>query len=196
MNATEAPMTDEKLTALNAPPVDPLPDHIQRYYEVCEEKLGLVPNVLRAYAFSPERLDGFSRMYNALMLGESELSKAEREMIAVAVSAHNHCFYCLVAHGAALRELTGDARLADTIAANYRHAEITPKQRAMLDFALKVTRASAEIEEADRQALRDAGFSDRGIWDIAEVAAFFNMSNRVSSAVAMKPNGEYFERGR
>ncbi len=180
------------ITALDLPPVNPLPDDIVRYYEVCEEKLGLIPNVLAAYSFEPDRLRGFSQMYNALMLAPSELSKAEREMIAVVVSSLNHCHYCLVAHGAALRQLTGDAKLADTIAANYRHAELTSRQMAMLDFAVKVTKASAEIGEADRQALRDEGFSNRGIWDVAEVAAFFNMSNRVSSAIAMKPNDDYF----
>ena len=186
----DAPDT-KGLTALDLPPVDPLPEDIARYYEVCEEKLGMIPNVLAAYAFEPDRLRGFSQMYNALMLGESELTKAEREMIAVVVSSLNHCHYCLVAHGAALRQLTGDPALAETIAANYRHADISARQRAMLDFAVKITRASSEIEEADRQTLRDAGFSDRGVWDVAEVAAFFNMSNRMSSAVAMKPNAEY-----
>lgn len=189
-------MTDKNLTALDLPPVDPLPDDVKRYYEVCVEKLGMVPNVLAAYGFAPEKLRAFSQMYNNMMLGESELSKAEREMIAVVVSAHNHCWYCLVSHGASLRQLTGDPALAETIAANYRHADITAAQRAMLDFALKMTRASAEIEEADRQALRDAGFSDRGIWDIAEVAAFYNMSNRMSSAVAMRPNDEYHGQAR
>lgn len=187
---TKAPDT-KGMTALDLPPADPLPDDIARYYEVCEEKLGMIPNVLAAYSFEPDRLRGFSQMYNALMLGESELSKAEREMIAVVVSSLNHCYYCLVAHGAALRQLTGDPALAETIAANYRHADITPRQRAMLDFAVKVTKASSEIVEEDRQALRDAGFSNRGVWDVAEVAAFFNMSNRVSSAIAMKPNAEY-----
>ena len=180
------------MTALNLPPVDPLPEDLSRYYDVCREKLGMIPNVLAVYAFEPDRLRGFSQMYNALMLGESELSKAEREMIAVAVSAQNHCHYCLVAHGATLRLLTENAALADTIAANYRHADITPRQMAMLDFAMLVTKASAEIGEADREALRAVGFSDRGVWDVAEVAAFFNMSNRMSSAVAMRPNAEYY----
>lgn len=179
------------MTALELPPVDPLPEDITRYYEVCEEKLGMIPNVLAVYAFEPERLRGFSAMYNALMLGASEVSKAEREMIAVVVSSLNHCYYCLVAHGATLRMLTEDPKLSEAIAANYRLADITPRQRAMLDFAAKVTKASAEITEADRQSLRDAGFSDRGIMDIAEVSGFFNMSNRVSSAIAMKPNDEY-----
>lgn len=184
-------MTD-KTIALDLPAVDPLPDDIARYYEVCEEKLGMIPNVLKTYGFAPERLNAFSKMYNELMLAPSDLTKAEREMVAVVVSAENRCHYCLVAHGATLRQLTGDAKLADTIAANYRHADITPKQRAMLDFALKITRASAEIEEDDRQTLRDAGWGERAIWDMAEVAAFFNMSNRMSSAAAMRPNDEYY----
>lgn len=180
------------MTALNLPQADDLPPDVEKYYAVCEEKLGMIPNVLAVYGFAPERLRGFSGMYNALMLGESELSKAEREMIAVTVSAHNNCHYCLIAHGATLRQLTGDAALADTIAANYRHADITPRQRAMLDFAVKMTKASDAIVEEDRQALRDAGFSETGIFDIAEVAAFFNMSNRMASAIAMKPNPEYY----
>lgn len=184
-------MSDPKVTALDLPAEDPLPEGVQRYYEVCEEKLGMVPNVLRAYGFSQDRLNGFSAMYNSLMLGESELSKAECEMIAVCVSAENHCFYCLVAHGATLRQLTGDPILSEAIAANYRHASLDDRQRAMLDFATKVTRASYDIDEADRQILRDAGFSNRAIWDIAETAAFFNMSNRIASAVGMKPNDEY-----
>lgn len=183
-------MSDD-ITALDLPPVDPQPEDVARYYEVCEEKLGMVPNVLAAYGFAPERLRAFSQMYNALMLGESELTKAEREMIAVAVSAENHCFYCLVAHGAALRQLTGDPALAEAIGANYRHAGLDARQRAMLDFAVKVTRESAALDEADRASLRVAGFSDRAIWDVAEVAAFFNMTNRMASAVAMRPNAVY-----
>lgn len=184
-------MSDAKLTALDLPAETPTPDDIKRYFEVCEEKLGMIPNVLAAYAFSSDRLRAFSQLYNALMLGESELSKAEREMIAVAVSAENHCFYCLVAHGAAVRQLTGDPALAETIAANYRHADLEPRQRAMLDFAVKMTKASNTIEEEDREKLREAGFSNRAIWDIAEVAGFFNMTNRVSSAVGMRPNEAY-----
>lgn len=184
-------MTDQT-TALDLPAVDPLPEDVARYYEICREKLGMVPNVLRTYGFAPDRLNAFSRMYNELMLAPSDLTKAEREMIAVVVSAENRCHYCLVAHGAALRQLTGDVKLADTIAANYRHADVSPKQRAMLDFAVKITRASAEIEEADRAILRAAGWSDRAIWDMAEVSAFFNMSNRMSSAVAMRPNDDYY----
>ncbi len=183
-------------TALNLPPVDPLPEATQAYFDKCVEKLGIVPNVLRAYAFDIAKLDAFAAMYNELMLAESGLSKLEREMIAVAVSAENRCHYCLVAHGAAVRVLSGDPALGEALVANYRVAAITARQRAMLDFAVKMTRASAEIGEADRAALRDQGLSDRDIWDVAAVAGFFNMSNRMASAVDMRPNPEYHAQGR
>ncbi|RMF39914.1 MAG: alkylhydroperoxidase [Alphaproteobacteria bacterium] len=183
-------------TALDLPPVDPLPEDTAKYFALCEEKLGLVPNVLRAYAFSPEKLRGFTTMYNELMLGESGLTRLEREMIAVAVSAVNRCFYCLVAHGAAVRELSGRPELGEALVMNYRVADLSPRERAMLDFAVKMTEESHRIEEADRQLLRDAGFSDRDIWDIAAVASFFNMSNRMASAVDMRPNPEYHARAR
>ncbi len=188
-------MTDNH-TALDLPAVDPLPEATARYFEICEEKLGLVPNVLRAHAFDIEKLDAFTALYNTLMLAPSGLSKLEREMIAVVVSSINRCWYCQVAHGAALRALSGDPALGEAMVMNYRVADITPRQRAMLDFAVKVTQASATIEEPDRQALRDHGFSDRDIWDIANVAAFFNMSNRVASATGMVPNPEYHSQAR
>ncbi|MEM7090059.1 MAG: peroxidase-related enzyme [Pseudomonadota bacterium] len=178
-------------TALNLPMVDPLPHDTQRYFDICVEKLGFVPNVLRAYAFDIDKLNAFTAMYNDLMLGDSALSKLEREMIAVVVSSINRCFYCLVAHGAAVRQLSGDPHLGEMLVMNYRVAPLDHRQRAMLDFAVKTTRASAEIEEIDRQHLRDAGFSDRDIWDIANVTGFFNMSNRVASATAMTPNPDY-----
>jgi uncharacterized peroxidase-related enzyme len=183
-------------TALDLPQVDPLPEETQRYFDLCVEKLGFVPNVLRAYAFDIEKLNAFTALYNDLMLAPSGLSKLEREMIAVAVSAENKCFYCLVAHGAAVRQLSGDPALGERIAFNYRTAAIEPRQRAMLDFAVKMTRASAEIEEADRQVLRDHGLTDRDIGDVASVAGFYNMSNRIASATAMEPNTEYHELAR
>jgi uncharacterized peroxidase-related enzyme len=130
------------------------------------------------------------------MLAPSGLSKLEREMIAVAVSSDNHCFYCLTAHGASVRQLSGDPALGEMIAMNWRAADLSPRRRAMLAFAAKLTRASHEIEEKDRQALREAGFSDRDIWDIAAVASFFNMSNRMASAVDMRPNPEYHAQAR
>ena len=183
-------------TALDLPEVDPLPPATQAYFDKCVEKLGLVPNVLRAYAHDIAKLDAFAAMYNELMLGESGLSKLEREMIAVAVSAENRCFYCLVAHGAAVRALSGDPALGEMLVMNYRVAPLDARQRAMLDFAVLMTTASATIAEADREALRAVGFSDRDIWDIAAVAGFFNMSNRMASAVDMRPNPEYHAQAR
>lgn len=184
-------MTDPSPTALDLPMVSPLPDETRAYFDLCAEKLGLVPNVLRAYAFDIAKLDAFIAMYNDLMLGDSGLSKLEREMIAVVVSAVNRCFYCLVAHGQAVRALSGQPELGEHLVMNWRTADLTPRQRAMLLFAEKLTEASSRIEEADRQALRDAGFTDREIWDIAAVAGFFNMSNRIASATDMRPNPEY-----
>jgi len=178
-------------TALDLPMMEPLPPETQKYFDICQDKLGMVPNVLKAYAFDVDKLNAFTAMYNDLMLGDSKLTKLEREMIAVVVSAINKCFYCLVAHGAAVRQLSGDPQLGEMLVMNYRVAPLDARQRAMLDFAAKMTRASAEIEEADRAALRAAGFADRDIWDIANVAGFFNMTNRVASATAMVPNTEY-----
>ena len=183
--------TPDQPTALNLPMVDPLPPETQKYFDICTEKLGMIPNVLQAYAFDVEKLNSFTAMYNDLMLGPSNLSKLEREMIAVVVSSINKCFYCLVAHGAAVRELSGDPKLGEMMVMNYRVAPLDARQRAMLDFAVLVTTASGTVEESDRDTLRQAGFSDRDIWDIASVAAFFNMTNRVASAIAMKPNDEY-----
>jgi uncharacterized peroxidase-related enzyme len=130
------------------------------------------------------------------MLGASGLSKLEREMIAVVVSSINHCFYCLVAHGAAVRQLSGDSKLGELMAMNYRAAELSSKQRAMLDFAVKITEAPDKIVEADRAALRSDGWTDADIWDIAATAAFFNMSNRMASAIDMMPNEEYHAQAR
>ncbi len=183
-------MTDQP-TALNLPPVDPLPEDTQKYFDICMEKLGMVPNVLRAYAFDIDKLNAFTAMYNDLMLAESGLTKLEREMIAVAVSAQNKCFYCLVAHGAAVRQLSGDPALGEALVMNYRVAPITARQRSMLDFSVQMTIASSTIEEANRQTLREHGFTDRDIWDIASVASFYNMTNRMASAVDMRPNSEY-----
>jgi uncharacterized peroxidase-related enzyme len=169
----------------------PPSDATQAYFAKCEEKLGLVPNVLKVYAFDEKKLRAFTDMYNDLMLGQSGLTKLEREMIAVAVSSVNHCYYCLTAHGAAVRQLSGDPKLGEMMVMNYRAADLDPRRKAMLDFAVKLTESPARIDEADREALRRAGFSDRDIWDIASTAAFFNMSNRVAAAVDMRPNDEY-----
>ena len=166
------------------------------YFKKCVEKLGYVPNVLVAYSHSMPKLESFVNFYNELMLAPSNLSKLEREMIAVVVSAENRCWYCLVAHGAAVRSLSGKPELGEALAFNYRVAEIAPRQRAMLDFALKMARASFEIGEADRAALRTVGFCDKDIWDIAAVASFYAMSNRMASATAMQPNPEYHAQAR
>ncbi|MHA6347467.1 peroxidase-related enzyme [Roseivivax sp. CAU 1761] len=188
-------MTDRP-TALDLPPVEPLPEETRRYFDICEEKLGMVPNVLRAHAFSIEKLNAFTGLYNELMLAESGLTKLEREMIAVVVSWVNRCFYCLTAHGAAVRQLSGDPQLGEMLVMNWRVADLEPRHRAMLAFAEKVTTASAQVAEFDRQALRDVGFSERDIWDIINVAAFFNMTNRVASATDMRPNDAYHAQAR
>ena len=150
-----------------------------------------MPNVLAAYAFDNAKLRAFILMADDLMLGDSGLSKLEREMIAVAVSSVNHCHYCLTSHGAAVRQRAGDPELGELMVHNYRAADLPPRQKAMLDFAVKLTEQPDKIEEADRQALRKAGFTDRDIWDIAAVAAFYNMTNRMAAAADMRPNREY-----
>ena len=183
--------TQDQPTALNLPAVNPLPAATQKYFDICQDKLGMVPNVLRAHAFDIDKLNTFTALYNDLMLADSGLSKLEREMIAVTVSSINRCFYCLTAHGAAVRQLSGDPKLGEMLVMNYRTAPLDARQRAMLDFAALVTTASATVEEPHRQALRDVGFSDRDIWDIINVAAFYNMTNRVASATDMRPNDEY-----
>lgn len=179
------------IIALDIQPLERLDDDLEAYFAKCTEKLGLVPNVLRAYSFDQAKLRAFMDMYNDLMLADSGLSKLEREMIAVTVSSANKCFYCLTAHGAAVRQLSGDPSLGEKLVMNYRTIELEPRHRAMLDFAWKMTTEPAAIEEEDRQSLRDAGFSERDIWDIAAVASFFNMSNRMATAVDMQPNPEY-----
>jgi len=184
-----------EIIALNLP-AEKLSPEMQAYFSKCQEKLGFVPNVLKAYAFDMTKLSAFVAMYNDLMLAPSGLSKLEREMIAVAVSSQNKCYYCLVAHGAAVRALSGDPPLGELIAMNYRSARLSPRERAMLDFAVKLTAEPWSIEDADREALRRAGFTDRDIWDIAAVAAFFNMSNRVASATDMRPNSVYHSQAR
>lgn len=185
-----------KPTALTLPMVDPLPPETQKYFDTCQDKLGMVPNVLQAYATNIDKLNAFTAMYNELMLAASGLSKLEREMIAVVVSSVNKCFYCLTAHGAAVRALSGDPMLGEMLVMNWRVADLSHRHRAMLAFAEKMTRASAEIAEFDREALRDAGFSDADIWDIANVAGFFNMTNRVASATDMRPNDAYHAQSR
>lgn len=183
-------MTDQP-TALDLPMVDPLPETTQKYFDVCADKLGMIPNVLQAYAFDIDKLNAFTALYNDVMLADSGLSKLEREMIAVTVSSINKCYYCLTAHGAAVRQLSGNPKLGEILVMNWRVAPLDARQKAMLAFAELMTVASAKIEEKDRDALRQVGFSDRDIWDIAAVTGFYNMSNRIASATDMRPNDDY-----
>ena len=193
---TAAPAADDTpVIALNLPP-GKLSPAMTAYFRKCQEKLGFVPNVLVAYAFDNTKLEAFVAMYNDLMLGESGLSKLEREMIAVAVSSQNRCYYCLTAHGAAVRQYSGNPLLGEQLVMNYRVARISKRQRAMLDFAVKLTAQPANVEEGDRERLRRAGFSDRDIWDVAAIVGFFNMSNRVASATDMRPNTIYHGQAR
>lgn len=193
--AAAAPQKEEKILALDLTPGE-LDEAMKAYFAKCQEKLGFIPNVLTAYSFDLAKLKAFVAMSDDLMLGKSGISKAEREMIAVVVSSANHCHYCLIAHGAVLRKLTGDIQLADTIVMNYRAAALDARTRAMLDFSWKLTEAPWEVCEEDRAALRKHGFSDRDIWDIAAVAAFFNMSNRLATASGNEPNAEYYAMAR
>jgi len=188
--------SSKPITALDLPPVEEFDDDMQAYFDKCVEKLGMVPNVLQAYSFDMAKLRTFAAFYNELMLAPSGLSKLERELIAVVVSSENRCFYCLVAHGAAVRQLSGDPKLGEIVAFNFRAGDLDERTTAMLEFASKLTRSPDLIVEADREALRTAGFSDRDIWDIAATAGFFNMSNRVASATDMQPNDEYHAQAR
>jgi uncharacterized peroxidase-related enzyme len=166
------------------------------YFKLCEEKLGFVPNVLKAFGFDMAKLEAFVAYRNDLMQGNSGLSALEREMIATVVSAHNRCFYCITVHGASVRHLSGDPVLGELMAMNYRAARLSRRRRAMLDFAAKLTAEPWAIEESDRARLRGAGFSDRDIWDIAAVASFYNMTNRLASATDMRPNDAYHAQAR
>lgn len=186
------------LTALKIrlPSRSKLDPDMQKYFAVCDEKIGFLPNVLAAYSFEPQKLRAFVNLYNDLMLAESELSKLEREMIAVVVSSANRCYYCLTAHGAAVRELSGDPQLGELLVMNWRVAKLPKRQRAMLEFAHKLTVTPAEVGDDDRAALRKAGFSERALWDVASVAGFFNFTNRLATAVDMMPNPEYHAQAR
>ncbi len=186
---------DDPVIALPLPAA-PLDAPTEAYFAKCMEKIGFVPNVLQAYAFDLAKLGAFGAMYNDLMLAPSGLSKLEREMIAVAVSSVNRCYYCLTAHGAAVRQLSGDPVLGEQMVMNYRAARLDPRQRAILDFAVKLTECPHDVEEPDRAALRRVGLSERDIWDVAAVTGFFNMSNRIASATDMRPNAEYHGQAR
>ncbi|EKV30947.1 hypothetical protein C882_4284 [Caenispirillum salinarum AK4] len=181
----------DHIIRLDLPEKPEIGEDMEKYFQVCDEKIGFVPNVLRAYGMKPNKLRAFSKLYNEVMLAESGLSKLEREMIAVVVSCANHCYYCLVAHGQAVRALSGDPQLGEMLAMNYRVADLSPRQRAMCDAAWTLTKAPMDFAEADRQGLRDVGFSDEDIFDIVDTVGFYNYTNRVAHATEMMPNPQY-----
>jgi uncharacterized peroxidase-related enzyme len=178
------------------PRLDELPEDIRARILAVQEKAGFIPNVFMVLAHRPDEFRAFFAYHDALMLKEGGLSKGEREMIVVATSAANECHYCVIAHGALVRVYEKQPLLADQVATNYRKADITPRQSAMLDFAMKVALRSAEIEEGDFARLREHGFSDEDGWDIAGIAAFFGMSNRIANTTGMRPNDEFYLMGR
>jgi len=178
------------------PALDGLPEDIRARILEVQERAGFIPNVFLTLAHRPEEFRAFFAYHDALMLKDGGLTKAEREMIVVATSGANDCLYCIVAHGAILRVYAKDPLVADQVAVNYRKADITPRQKAMLAFALKVALKSAEIVDEDFSALREHGFSDEDIWDIGAIAAFFALSNRMANMIAMRPNDEFHLLGR
>ena len=189
-------MSAAPISRYPVPKLEELPQDIRARMMEVQEKAGFVPNVFVALAHRPDEFRAFFAYHDALMLREGGLSKAEREMIVVATSGANDCLYCIVAHGAILRIYAKNPRVADQVAANYRKADITPRQKAMLAFALKVALHSEEIQDDDFGALRAHGFSDEDIWDIGGIAAFFALSNRVANKISLRPNDEFYLMGR
>lgn len=189
-------MSTPPLSRFPVPALADLPEDVRARILAVQDKAGFVPNVFLAFAHRPEEFRAFFAYHDALMEKDVGLTKAEREMIVVATSGANRCQYCVVAHGAILRVRARNPRVADQVALNHRRAEITPRQRAMLDFAMKVSQASHELEEADYAALRAHGFDEEAIWDIGAIAAFFAMSNRMADLIALRPNDEFYLMGR
>ena len=189
-------MTDQPISRFSLPSLDALPGDIRERIEQVQQKSGFVPNVFLVLARRPEEFRAFFAHHDALMEKNSGLTKAEREMIVVATSAANACQYCVIAHGAILRIRAKNPLLADQIAVNYLKADITPRQKAMLDFALQVALESASVENEDIEALAAHGFSEEDIWDIGAIAGFFAMSNRLANLSSMRPNAEFYTMGR
>ena len=189
-------MQDRPVSRFPVPEIRDLPPDIREQILAVQEKAGFVPNVFLALAHRPDELRAFFAYHDAIMEREGGLTKAEKEMIVVATSAANGCQYCVVAHGAILRIRAKDPLIADQVAINYRKADITPRQRAMLDFAMKVSQESHAVGEADFAALRSHGFTDDDAWDIGSIAAFFSLSNRMANLTAMRPNDEFYTMGR
>ena len=189
-------MSEKPISRFTVPELNNLPEDIRGTILDVQEKSGFVPNVFLALANRPDEFRAFFAYHDALMEKEGGLTKGEREMIVVATSAHNQCIYCVVAHGAILRIREKNPQLADQIASNYRKADITPRQKAMLDFALKVSKSSHEISNADIDDMRELGFSNDDIWDIGAISALFALSNRMANLTSMRPNDEFYLLGR
>jgi uncharacterized peroxidase-related enzyme len=189
-------MTKSEISRFPVPAIDGLPDDVRARILQVQDKAGFVPNVFLVLAHRPDEFRAFFAYHDALMLKEGGLSKAEREMIVVATSGANQCLYCVVAHGAILRIYARNPLVADQVAVNHRKADITPRQRAMLDFAMKVSLQSGEIEDGDFARLREHGFTDEDAWDIAAISAFFAMSNRMANMASQRPNDEFYLMGR
>lgn len=184
------------ISCFSIPPVESLPEDVRERMVAMQQKIGFIPNVMRVLSRRPAEFRAFMAYHDALMDGESGLSKAEREMIVVATSGVNHCHYCVVSHGAILRIRTKNPTIADQVAVNYHQAEITARERAILDYAMKVSRHSSEVSQADKDQARAAGLSDEDIWDIGSISAFFAMSNRLASSTEMRPNVEFYNMAR
>ena len=189
-------MSARPISRYPVPSVDSLPEDIRTRILAVQEKSGFVPNVFLALAHRPDEFRAFFAYHDALMDKEGGLTKAEREMIVVATSGANECQYCVVAHGAILRIRAKNPHVADQVAVNYRKADITPRQKAMLDFAMKVSRQAERIGEEDFEAMRSHGFSDEDIWDAGAIASFFALSNRMANLTNMRPNDEFYLLGR
>ena len=189
-------MSEKPISRFPVPELNNLPEDIRETILTVQEKSGFVPNVFLALTNRPDEFRAFFAYHDALMEKEGGLTKGEREMIVVATSAHNQCIYCVVAHGAILRIREKNPQLADQIASNYRKADITPRQKVMLDFALKVSKSSHEISNADIEDMRELGFSNDDIWDIGAISALFALSNRMANLTSMRPNDEFYLLGR
>ena len=189
-------MTSPAISRFDVPEFQRLPEDIQNRMTEIQEKAGFIPNVFLALAYRPDELRAFMAYHDALILRDSGLSKAEKEMIIVATSAKNDCLYCVVAHGAILRIYAKDSKISDQIATDYTKADITEKQKVMLDFAVKTATNAAKISATDLEQLRTYGFSENDIWDIGAITALFSLSNRMASLAAMRPNDEFYTMGR
>lgn len=195
----EAAIKDKPLSSISRypiPDINELPDDLKRVFLSAQEKRGFIPNVLYALAHRPDELRAFLAYNKAIMNKDSGLSKAEKEMIIIAHSNYNGCTYCVMSHGAALRMATGNPYISEQVAVNYHEADLKPREKAIIDFAMKVTKESQRINAADFETLRSHGLNDEDIWDIAGITAFFNMSNRLMSFAAVQPDEEFYMIGR